>query len=145
MLLRDLTNHNFAAAFHAVPETEIVSVFDHDKETREAFATCWQDAWGDVQTYDNYDRMLEEVQPDLLCVATRQTMHADQIEAAVQAGVRGILCDKPLATSLSEMDRIVAACKTVPLVFGLDRRWTNAYLHIREAIASGIVGPVIII
>ena len=141
MLLRDLTNHNFAAAFHAVPETEIVAVFDYGKETREEFATFWQDVWNG-QTYDDYDRMLKEVQPDLLCVATRQTMHADQIEVAIKAGVRGILCDKPLATTLSEMDRIVAACKNVPLVFGLDRRWTNTYLHIRETIASGIVGPV---
>ena len=33
MLLRDLTHHNFAAAFRAIPDTEIVGVFDYGAET----------------------------------------------------------------------------------------------------------------
>ena len=69
-------------------------------------------------------------------------MHADQIEQAIEAGVRGILCDKPLATSLDEMDRIVAAGKGqgVPLAFGLDRRWTPAYRYLRQVLAEGAIG-----
>ena len=114
MLLRDLTSHNFAAAFHATPGVEIVAVFDYGAETRAEFVACWHDVWGDIPTFGDYESMLDEVKPDLLCVATRQTMHAEQIEAAIAAGVRGILCDKPLATSLSEMDRILAACANVP-------------------------------
>jgi predicted dehydrogenase len=86
--------------------------------------------------------MLDEVEPDLLCIATRQTLHADQIEAAVAAGVRGILCDKPLATSLTEMDRIVAACAAVPLAFALDRRWYAAYCQLRQQLAAGRVGEI---
>jgi predicted dehydrogenase len=88
--------------------------------------------------------MLAEVRPDILCVATRQTMHADQIEAAVQAGVRGVLCDKPLATTLAEADRIVHACRHagVPLAFGLDRRWSAAYRTLRLRLEEGAVGTI---
>ena len=142
MLLRDLTHHNFAAAFNAVPETEIVGVFDYGEETRSDFVTCWQDVWGDIPTFGEYERMLEVVKPDLVCIATRQTMHAEQIEAGVAAGVRGILCDKPLATSLAEMDRILAACADVPLAFGLDRRWSKPYLYLRE-VMSDRIGPIL--
>lgn len=82
-----------------------------------------------MPTYDKYTKMLAEVKPDIVCIATRQTMHADQIEQAAAASVRGILCDKPLATTLVEADRIAAACQThnVMLVFGLDRRWQQPY------------------
>ena len=117
MLDRKLSPHNFASAFAAVQETEIVSVFDLGQETREEFTSCW----GDMPAYDNFERMLQDIEPDIVCIATRQTMHVSQIEMAVSAGVRGSLCDKPLATSLSEADRIYSACHTpnVPLAFGL--------------------------
>jgi predicted dehydrogenase len=58
--------------------------------------------------------------------------------------VRGILCDKPLATTLHEMDRIVATCRdhAIPLAFALDRRWHTPFRHLRQRIAEGIVGKV---
>ena len=141
MLDRTLAVHNFAAAFNAVSETEVVAVFDYGAETREQFTACWREVWGDVSAYDDYGRMLEEVRPDLLCITTRQTMHADQIEAGVEAGVRGIICDRPLATTLSEMDRIVKACEDTPLLFALDRRWSAPYVYLRENMAD-LVGEV---
>ncbi|MFZ1753460.1 MAG: Gfo/Idh/MocA family oxidoreductase [Caldilineaceae bacterium] len=140
MLQPQLAGHNFASAFAAVPETEIVAVYDRGAETRADFVRCW----GEMPAYDDYTRMLQEVQPDLLCIATRQTLHAEQIEQAAAAGVRGILCDKPLATSLLETDRIVSACREsgMALAFALDRRWHSSYRHLRQLIGEGIVGRV---
>ena len=142
MVTRTPGSHNFAAALHAVPEVQVVGVFDYGADTRAEFAACWRDVWGEVPTYDDYERMLAETRPDLVCIATRQTMHADQIELAVQSGVRGILCDKPLVTSLEELDRINAACRDVPLLFALDRRWSARYRSLRGQLADGIIGPV---
>ncbi len=140
-LARTPAGHNWATAFDAVPETSIAAVFDLGAETRDDFLACWG---SEIPAYDDYRRMLAEVQPDLVCIATRQTMHAEQIEQAVEAGVRGILCDKPLATSLAEMDRIIAACRSkgLPLAFGLDRRWTPAYRYLRRVLAEGAIGAV---
>ena len=142
MVTRTPGSHNFAAALHAAPEIQVVGVFDYGEETRAEFAACWRDVWGEVPTYDDYERMLAETRPDLVCIATRQTMHADQIELAVQSGVRGILCDKPLVTSLEELDRINAACRDVPLLFALDRRWSARYRSLRRQLADGIIGHV---
>ena len=69
-------------------------------------------------------------------------MHADQIEQAVAAGVRGILCDKPLVTSLAELDRVAAACEEIPLAFALDRRWDPAYRALCSALADGPIGKI---
>jgi UDP-N-acetyl-2-amino-2-deoxyglucuronate dehydrogenase len=140
MLQPQLAGHNFASAFAAVPETQLVAVYDRGAETRAGFVRCW----GEMPAYDDYARMLREVQPDLLCIATRQTLHTEQIELAAAAGVRGILCDKPLATSLDEADRIRAACQkhSIALAFALDRRWSPAYRYLRQVIAEGGVGQV---
>ena len=140
MLNRTPGSHNWGAAFAAVPETEVVAVYDRGAETREAFQTCW----GQVALFEDFRRMLEEARPDLLCVATRQTQHATQIQAAVQAGVRGVLCDKPLVTTMGEAKGLLGACREagVPLAFGLDRRWSTRYRAAREAIAEGLLGRV---
>ena len=51
MLLRDLAHHNFASAFDAVTDTDIVAVFDHGAETRTEFAECWRPVWGEIPTF----------------------------------------------------------------------------------------------
>jgi predicted dehydrogenase len=131
-------SHNWSFAFDAVEETEIAAVFDLGTETREEFVGCW----GDVPCFDDYQSMLSEVEPDIVCIATRQTMHADQIEQAVSAGVKGILSDKPLATSLAEADRIFNVLRKadVPLAFGLDRRWWPPYRYLQALIEDGAIG-----
>ncbi len=139
MLDRKPANHNFATAFDSVPGTETVAVFDLGAETRQEFVACWGDS---VTAYDNFGKMLQQEQPDILCIATSQKMHAEQIQQAVAAGVKGILCDKPLATSLSEADRLLDACRSasVPLALGLDRRWLVSYRRLAELLRDGIVG-----
>ena len=136
--------HNWANGFARAPETAVVAVFDKGQETRDEFRSVWRDTWGEVPGYDDYDTMLAETRPDIVCVTTRQTMHADQIEAAVAAGVRGIACEKPLAPSLEDADRIFAACRSkgVPLAYLLDRRWTAKQLATRNLIAGGAIGDV---
>ncbi|HEX5415175.1 MAG TPA: Gfo/Idh/MocA family oxidoreductase [Chloroflexota bacterium] len=140
MLDRTPANHNWAAAFAAVPETELVAVFDKGADTRAAFVNCW----GDLPAYADYERMLQDVSPEIVCIATRQTRHADQIELAAAAGVQGILCDKPLATSLGEVARIVAAAERsgIRFAFGLDRRWVTYYDTLGALIQDGAIGEV---
>jgi predicted dehydrogenase len=88
--------------------------------------------------------MLEKVRPDIVCVATRQTYHAEHIEAAVKAGVKGIVCDKPLCTTLDEADRILAALRQadVPLAFGLELRWSKQYQTLIQMLKNGAIGDV---
>jgi predicted dehydrogenase len=131
--------HNWAAAFASVHETSVVAVHDRGEETRQRFADLWN-----VPAYEDFERMLTRERPEIVCVATRQTLHAEQVEAAVAHGARGILCEKPLATSMAEADRIASACRRGRTCFalGLDRRWMSFYRHVRALIDAGIVGDV---
>ena len=134
-------SHNFAAAFAALPDIRFAAVYDRDEATRLQFRECWA-ARGDVAEYDSYDRMVSEARPDIVCIATRQTQHADQVERAVAAGARGIFLDKPLVTCLDEADRVVAACRDVPLFFALDRRMVPQYCNLRQQLSAGLLGDI---
>lgn len=142
MLNRKPGSHNFATAFCQVEETEVVAVFDLGADTRTEFVSCWHDVWGDIPTYGDYPKMLEEIKPDIICIATRQTMHAKQSVLAAGLGVRGIMCDKPLVTSLTEMDDLISSCQNIPLLLALDRRWFERYIALSNQISAGIIGEV---
>ena len=139
MLDRVPQSHNWAAAFAAVPETEIAGVFDYGADTRDAFTATWGN---EIPVFDNLDTMLEDVRPDIICIATRQTMHAEQCEQAVAAGVRGVFFEKPLATTMDEVDRIVRACQDIGVVYGLDRAWWPPYVHLARLLGDGLIGEV---
>jgi glucose-fructose oxidoreductase len=56
--------------------------------------------------YDNFDRVLADV--DAVYIATPNSEHADLAVRAARAG-KHVLCEKPLAVTTAECDRIVAA------------------------------------
>ncbi len=136
--------HNWGSAFAPVEDVQVVAAYDAGQETREQFCATWKDVWGDIVPYGDYTKMLDEVKPDILCLATRQTYHADQIVAAVKAGVKGIVCDKPLVTTLQEGDRIFKACEDakVPFAYGTELRWGEPYIKISDMVKDGAVGKV---
>src|SRR5205823_411877 len=76
MLERTPAGHNWAAAFAADPRAELVAVFDKGAETRRAFLDCW----GPLPAFDDYAALLAAMRPDVVCIATRQTLHAEQLE-----------------------------------------------------------------
>jgi predicted dehydrogenase len=57
--------------------------------------------------YTDAAEMLEKEHPDLVHIATPPNNHYDLIILALEAGA-WVLCEKPLCTSLAELDRILA-------------------------------------
>lgn len=145
-------SHNWASAFAASPDVEfaVVGVYDHVPATRDEFVRVWSERadWR-VPAFSDFDAMLRVTSPDVLVIGTRQTYHASQIVKAIDAGVRGIACDKPLVTSLSELDEIVeafasadAAGQPVAFAYGTELRWDQSYQTLREVIEIGTIGDV---
>jgi predicted dehydrogenase len=54
--------------------------------------------------------MIARVRPDLMIVATTAPSHADLVCRAAESGVRAVLCEKPMAASLAQCDRMIKAC-----------------------------------
>ena len=49
----------------------------------------------------------------MVSVCTWPQHHADIIVETAKHGVRGILCEKPLALTIEDMETMIAACRSV--------------------------------
>lgn len=113
---------------------EIVGVFDQSAEalamTRAECAIDEALAFGDAAA------MLAATRPDAVVVSTTAPSHCDFVCAAATAGVRYILCEKPMATSLEECDRMIAACKKTgaKLAVNHQMRFMEQYTGIKSEI-----------
>ncbi len=78
---------------------------------------------------------------DAVYISTTNELHRDQLFAAARAG-KHVLCEKPLALTLSDARAMVAACRERGLVMGTNHHLRNAATHraMREAIQRGRIG-----
>ena len=136
--------HSHVAAYRHVAGTEPVAVCDIVPEKLEDFHRTWSDVLPEVRGYTDYREMLAREQLDVISVATPDDRHAQIVVDAVEAGVRGIICEKPIASTLADADRMIAAVEGagVPMLVDHTRRWMFPWLQVAEVITSGEIGEV---
>jgi predicted dehydrogenase len=80
----------------------------------------------------------------LVVVATPNTLHAPQAEAALKAG-KHVVVDKPFTVTLEEAQKLVALAKDVNRVITVfqNRRWDSDFLTLRALIAEGTLGDIV--
>lgn len=132
-----------AAAYHRHPQTAVVAVCDIRQEALDSFQREWADIWPDVRCYTDYRAMLAQEKPDLVSVCTPDHLHADITVDAANGGARAILCEKPIATTLADADRMIAAAEANNVLLSIEhtRRWSPIFLKARQLIRSGEYGP----
>ena len=60
--------------------------------------------------YTDYREMIERERLDLVAICTQAPQHAPVAMAAAEMGVKGILCEKPIALTLGEADAMIETC-----------------------------------
>jgi predicted dehydrogenase len=131
-----------AAAYYRHPATDVVAVCDIRPEALDAFQSRWADVWPDVRVYTDYREMLRKEQPDLVSVVTPDHLHADITVDAANGGVKAILCEKPIATTLADADRMIEAAEANGVLLSIEhtRRWSPIFQKAREVSRSGQLG-----
>ena len=126
-----------------VPNVEVVGVCDLKPELLDEFKRSWSDRWPNANAYADYKEMLDKEHLDILTVVTPDNAHADIAVDGANAGVKGIFCEKPLATSLEDADRMIKACEDNGVVLAVDhtRRWSPVYHFVRNTLRDGAIGP----
>jgi len=135
----------FAAGFHADcyrrnEKVELVAVAAID--ALEEFAR----AWDIPHTYEDYRRMLARDDIDLVSLCLPNHLHCEAAVAAAQAG-KHVVCEKPLATTLADAERIVSACAEagVKLFYAEDWVFAPALSRAEQIIAEGGIGDLLYI
>jgi predicted dehydrogenase len=133
-----------ASSYADYAEVEVVGVCDLNPELVTRFQEEWSDRWPRVRGGTNFRELLAGEPLDLLSVCTSDHVHADIVVEACRAGVRAIFCEKPLATSLRDADRMIAAAQDSGALLSIDhtRRWQPRYQHARECLKVGEIGEV---
>ena len=96
----------------------LAAACDLDEETLREFEQRWPDE--NLTLYRDHREMLARESLDIVTVATSDHRHADLVVDAANAGAKGIFCEKPLATSLADADRMIAACDTNNTTLSVD-------------------------
>jgi len=95
---------NHIKALHDLKDkVEVVAAMDIVRDRVEEYSK----KNGIPHSYTSAVEMLEKEHPDLVHIATPPNTHYHLIIQALQAGA-DVLCEKPLCTSLAELDHIVA-------------------------------------
>ncbi len=133
-----------AAGISGLAHAEVVACCDVRPEVSKAFQERWQDEYPDVRAYTDYREMLEREDLNLVTVATSDDRHADMVVDAAEAGAKGIFCEKPLATTLEDADRMIEAVDRCGTVLSVDhtRRWTSVWRGAKRFIDGGGIGEV---
>lgn len=92
--------------------------------------------------FDSAQRMLETVRPDALVVASTAPSHCEYVCIAAAAGVRYVLCEKPMASSLAEADAMVDACRRAGATLAVNHqmRFMPQYTQVKALIGSEELG-----
>src|SRR6476661_770392 len=92
--------------------------------------------------FTDLSTLLQQVQPDCLIIATTAPSHAAYTCAAAEAGVRFILCEKPMGTSLADCDRMISICKDrgVRLAINHQMRFMDYYREAKRLVQSDEFG-----
>ncbi len=129
-----------AKAMAQLPEYEVVAVCDIDEERAQQLA----DEIGSAKPFISYNQMLKEVKPDVVAIATPTAIHAEQTFTAIDVGVKGICCEKPMATNLADARRMVNLCQErgIALIVNHQRRMGNEMVAARKLIEQVAIGDI---
>lgn len=127
-----------AGGFTALKSVRLMTGCDIDPARLKHFG----ERWGVKRLYDNHLEMLSQEDLDIVCIATWTHLHTQMIIDAVNAGVRGIYCEKPIALNPESARAVVKLCerKKIPLIINHERRWDFYYQQARKIIQKGSLG-----
>jgi predicted dehydrogenase len=128
------------AAVREADDAVLVAACEEDETTRAELAKS-----GAVDiTHDSIDALLSSCACDVVAIGDAYGRRGDIAVRALESG-RHVILDKPICTSLAELDRMEALAREKKLAIGcqLDMRSDPARMTMRKRILDGEIGEVL--
>ncbi len=119
---------------------ELAAIVDIDRRALES------QAGAGVSCFRELDRMLLEIQPDGVIIATPTDRHVAPALRVIESGC-AILIEKPIAATVSEAKQIATAAKTrqVQVLIGHHRRYYPQVLTARGIVRGKSLGELVLV
>ena len=127
-----------ALGLQAARGVELVALAD----VRELALRAAGETYGVSRLYADYREMIERERLDIVDICTQAPLHAQLTIAAAEMGVRGILCEKPLALTLADADAMIGACARggARLAVYHQTRMISNTVRVERLIRDGAIG-----
>ncbi len=124
-------------AIQSAPHCEVVAIASRDPSAGARAAA----ELGIPTTHGSYEALLADPQVEAVYIPLPNHLHATWAIAAAEAG-KHVLCEKPLAMSVAEAERMIAAADVagVRLMEAFMYRLHPSWLAVRDLVASGRIG-----
>ncbi|MEI7670858.1 MAG: amidohydrolase family protein [Deltaproteobacteria bacterium] len=131
-------SYNHLLAWKTVPNLEVVAIANPTVSKAQARAA----EFGVGAWYNNVAEMLANHDLDIIDIASSRSTHPENIRMAAAKGVH-IFCQKPLADTLAESEKLVAEVEgVVRMMVNDNRRFRSDFRQIRAWIQEGKVGTI---
>ncbi|AGN01828.1 oxidoreductase domain-containing protein [Salinarchaeum sp. Harcht-Bsk1] len=133
--------YQHASAYERLGNCELVGCADIVRENAEAFAD--RHDIDEDGVFEDYEEMVEAVDPDVVSVCTPPATHADIVVGLAESGVPdAIHCEKPMAMTWGGAKRMAAAAERadVALTFNHMRRFGDPFRDAKALLDDGAIG-----
>ncbi len=130
-------NRALIPAIRASRRSELVAVASRSREQAEHYAR----EWNIPRAFGSYEAMLESDAVDVVYISLPNRLHAEWAIRALRAG-KHVLCEKPIATRLDDMDAMIAAARESGRVLAeaFMYRHHPQTLKVKALVDSGAIG-----
>jgi predicted dehydrogenase len=121
---------------------EVVGVFDTNFDR--ALGAVTDNSLSTSVIFSDFSEMLVATKPANVIIATTADSHAQYTIKSAEFGVSRILCEKPMATSLSSAKQMIDAClkSETELLINHQVRFSARYRTMKDLIDSGRFGTI---
>jgi 1,5-anhydro-D-fructose reductase (1,5-anhydro-D-mannitol-forming) len=137
----DIASNQFVPALMSLDSCRILAVIDKNPAAAKALA----ERCGAPRIFTDADQIRHLPDADAVYVATWPALHCEHVLLAAAAG-KHVFCEKPMAVSLTECDRMIEACRTakVQLMIGNNQRFHVAHQRVRALIQEQVIGDIVL-
>ena len=135
-------NRRLIPAIRAASRSDLLAVASRERERAETYAA----EWSIPRAHGSYEALLADPEIDIVYISLPNSLHAEWTVRAVKAG-KHVLCEKPLALSLDECDRVIDAAEAAGVVVAeaVMYLYHPLLLKVRQLVKEGVVGQVTLV
>lgn len=132
--------YHHANAYEQLNNCELVACADIVPANAAAFASAYNIE--EEHCFENYEEMLDVVEPDIVSICVPPALHAKIAVDCAKFNVAAIHCEKPMDLTWGGARRMTETCwrRDIQLTFNHQRRFKPSWVRGKEIVDDGTIG-----